>query len=439
MTTIKLRRGTAAAWTSANPTLAAGEVGYETDTGKMKIGNGATAWTSLGYTGAGIDAPFDADYLVRTANAGLSAERVVTDTPSVTWDWATGGQAKANLVAWTGDVTINPATNAASINAGVIISTDLAASFFDTDATLAANSATRVPAQSAVKSYVDNAVAGLRWKSSVRVATTANGALATAYENADTVDGIALATGDRILLKNQTTGSENGIYTVNASGAPTRSTDFDTSAEAKGATVLVEQGTTNADTIWTCTTESITLGTTALVFAQVSGAGTYVAGAGLSLTANSFAVSSPELVAFLSLSSAADRLAYYTGSGTAALATFTAFARTLLDDVDAAAMRTTLGLVIGTNVQAYDAELAALAGLTSANNKVPYFTGSGTAGLLDASTVGKEILNIGAASEDALLTYNGGAATWLSAGAEGKVLAIVSGAPAYSDVDGGAP
>jgi hypothetical protein len=88
-----------------------------------------------------------------------------------------------------------------------------------------------------------------------------------------------------------------------------------------------------------------------------------------------------ELAALAGLTSAADRLPYFTGSGTADVATFTAAARTLVAAVDAAAQRVALGLVIGTNVQAYDAELAAIAGLTSAANKVPVFSGSGTAAL----------------------------------------------------------
>ena len=79
----------------------------------------------------------------------------------------------------------------------------------------------------ATKAYVDSQLQGLDVKNSVRVATTANGTLSSAFANGQTVDGVTLATGDRILLKNQSTGSQNGIYTVNASGAPTRATDFD--------------------------------------------------------------------------------------------------------------------------------------------------------------------------------------------------------------------
>lgn len=136
----------------------------------------------------------------------------------------------------------------------------------------------------ATKAYVDALIAGLKWKPAVRVATTAAGTLASSFENADTVDGVTLATGDRILIKNQAAGAENGIYTVNASGAPTRATDADTATEITGAAVFVMEGTTNADTGWVLTTNApITLNTTALVFGQFTGA-SFTAGAGLTNT-----------------------------------------------------------------------------------------------------------------------------------------------------------
>lgn len=142
------------------------------------------------------------------------------------------------------------------------------------------------------KSYVDNLVAGLQWKPAVRAATTGNGALSTAYANGQVVDGVTLATGNRILIKNQTTGSENGIYVVAASGAPTRATDADGAGElAPNVTVFVSEGSTNGDTAWTCTNNSaITVGTTATVWAQFGGGQIYTNGNGLNLSGNQFSV-----------------------------------------------------------------------------------------------------------------------------------------------------
>lgn len=140
------------------------------------------------------------------------------------------------------------------------------------------------------KQQLDNAIAGLAWKAPVRVATTTNGTLATAYANGQTIDGVTLATGNRILIKDQTTGSENGIYTVNASGAPTRATDANSTAELNSATVYVIAGTTNADKAFTQTANDPTVDTTALAWAQVGGGTAYTAGNGMTLSGSTFNV-----------------------------------------------------------------------------------------------------------------------------------------------------
>lgn len=144
------------------------------------------------------------------------------------------------------------------------------------------------------KRYVDTAVNGFDWKASVRAATTANVALATGGIAAAVVlDGVTLATGNRVLVKNQTTGSENGLYIVPATGAAVRSTDADASVEVtSGLAVFVEEGTTVGNQQWVLTTDNpITLGTTALVFSQVGATGSApIAGNGLTLVSNTYDV-----------------------------------------------------------------------------------------------------------------------------------------------------
>lgn len=131
-------------------------------------------------------------------------------------------------------------------------------------------------------------VRGLDWKASVRAASTVNLTLSATQ----TVDGVVLVAGDRVLVKDQTTGSANGIYVV-AAGAWTRDTDADASAEVtSGMATTVTEGTANGDKTFVLTTnDPITLGTTALVFSQLGGgSAAYLAGNGLSLTGQTFAV-----------------------------------------------------------------------------------------------------------------------------------------------------
>jgi hypothetical protein len=143
----------------------------------------------------------------------------------------------------------------------------------------------------ATKAYVDALGEGLHIHASVVAATTANIALATAVENGDTLDGVTLATGNRILVKNQSTASENGIYVVAASGAPSRATDFDSPAEIDGGDfVFVTGGTANDNKGFVQINTVGTIGTDPIEFSQFSGAGTFVAGNGLTLTDNSFSI-----------------------------------------------------------------------------------------------------------------------------------------------------
>lgn len=141
----------------------------------------------------------------------------------------------------------------------------------------------------ATKSYVDAARSGLDVKQSVRAATTGPLTIATDLEAGDVLDtNVTLVAGDRVLVKDQSTASENGIYVVQASGAAVRAADFDSNAEVTpGAFTFVEEGTLNADSGWVLTTNgTINVGVTGLSWALFSVAGTILAGDGLTKTGN---------------------------------------------------------------------------------------------------------------------------------------------------------
>lgn len=255
--------------------------------------------------------------------------------------------------------TINASSNTISNLTTAMFATNV----IDTDATLAAASTTRLATQSAVKGYVDNISAGLKWKASVRARTTttlptctyANGTSgvgATLTGNANGAlsaqDGVTLVQGERLLVLNESAALRLGIYVltqVGDAGTPfilTRATDCDQSSEFINAVIGVQEGSANADTYWQFTNNSVTVGTTSITFTQFSIA--YQAGTGLGLSGNTFSITDDELLALAGLTSAADKLPYFTGSGTASLADFTAVARTLLAAATALAQRQAIGL-----------------------------------------------------------------------------------------------
>jgi len=139
----------------------------------------------------------------------------------------------------------------------------------------------------ATKLYVDTAVNGFSWKQPVKLASTANVAIATDLEAGDTIDGVVLVAGDRVLLKDQSTASQNGIYVAVASGAASRSADMDSLTpidEVNGAAMFVLAGTANAGKAFVETAAVVTLGTSAITFAQFSAGGAYTGGDGITIT-----------------------------------------------------------------------------------------------------------------------------------------------------------
>lgn len=172
------------------------------------------------------------------------------------------------------------------------------------------------------KQYVDSIAQGLDVKASCKYASTANVA---SISGVLTIDGQSTATGDRILLKDQSSAAENGIYVADDAGAWARSTDMDNWSEVPGAFVFIESGDTLADTGWVCTADQGgTIDVTAMPWSQFSGVGTYTAGTGLTLTGTQFSLTSPVSTALggtgLSSYTAGDLVYYASGTSLSKLA-----------------------------------------------------------------------------------------------------------------------
>ena len=235
----------------------------------------------------------------------------------------------------------------------------------------------------ATKAYVDSVTEGLHIHASAVAATTTNINLSTDLENGDVLDGVTLVTGDRVLVKNQNTASQNGIYVVQASGAAVRATDFDAPAEVDGGDfIFVTGGTINNDTGWVQTSELVSvIGTDPIYFTQFSGAGTYLAGTGLTLTGNTFSINTTvtaDVSTAQTFSNKSISLGSNTVSGT--LAQF----NTALTDADFASLagsetltnksvnlanNTLTGTLAQFNTALSDADFASLAGTETLTNK----------------------------------------------------------------------
>ena len=406
---IRIKKRAASGAAGAPSALAPSELAFNENSGDLKLyyglgddGNGeATSIITVGGSGA-----FFSKTDARAANRVLAGPTtgsdanptfralVAADIPSIAHtkisDFDTGVRTNRldQMSAPTGNVDINSneLTNVS-------------------DPTSAQSAATKV--------YVDAVKTGLDVKDSVKVATTANITLS----GTQTIDGVAVSADERVLVKNQSTGSQNGIYDCKA-GAWARSSDFDANSEVtSGAFVFVEQGTANADSGFVLTTDgSITVGTTALSFTQFSGAGQITAGDGLQKSGNTLSadikanggivIENAELAVKLDATSITGTLAVSDG-GTGA--------------TSASAARTNLGVAIGSDVQAYDAQLADVAGLSVTDGG--FIVGDGSNFVLETGSTARASLGVSIGSQvqaydadlDALSSCQSGGAAALAA------------------------
>ena len=236
------------------------------------------------------------------------------------------------------------------------------------------------------KGYVDGVAQGLDIKDSVKVATTANITLS----GTQTIDGVSLSADERVLVKDQSTATQNGIYLVKSGASWVRTDDMAASSDASGAFTFIEQGSTYADVGFVCSSDkgSAVVGTNNLAFTQFSGVASVTAGTGIDKSGNTISldlkangglvIESTEACVDLSASSITGTLAIGDG-GTGA--------------TSASAARTALGLAIGTNVVAYAADLNTLSSCQSGGAAALAALTSTEIAILDGATVTTTELN----------------------------------------------
>ena len=303
-----------ASFNSTNFTVSSGAVSAKDITLTAEDSSTAAASIGEGFTfaaGEGINTTASGTTLTITGEDATSSNKGIASFDGTDFT-VTSGAVAVNAITL-GSSSLNPGATTTSIagltsltvdnlnlNGNEIISTDTngnislspnGSGVVDVNNSRISNVTDPTQAQdAATKAYVDAVKQALDIKDSVRVATTANITIASDLNVGDTIDGVTLADGDRVLVKDQSSGEENGIYIAGSS--PVRSADTNTSAEVtSGMFCFVEEGTVNGDNGFVLTTnDTITLDTTALTFVQFSGAGQIIAGDALSKSGNTLNV-----------------------------------------------------------------------------------------------------------------------------------------------------
>lgn len=325
--TIRIKRRATGGGAGAPSTLANAELAFNEQTNIMYYGTGtggaggsATSIIAVAGTGAFVDLTNDQTIAgVKTFSSNITGS--ISGNAGTTTALATGrtiaitGDLAYNSGTFDGTANVTAAGTLATVNSnvGTFLKTTINAKGLVTAAATANINDLTVPIadyafggykitgladpasaqDAATKQYVDSVAQGLDPKASCVAATTGNITLSAAQ----TIDGVAAVAGDRVLVKNQTLSQNNGIYLV-AAGAWTRALDMDAWAEVPNSFTFVEGGSTQADSGWVCTSAAGgTLGTTPIIWVQFSGAGTYTAGTGLTLTGEVFSITNTAVTA----------------------------------------------------------------------------------------------------------------------------------------------